>query len=103
MGKNFSWVGAEDFELITPKFDTDLTEEQPQSDLIRSGSFEEIAIHKELLRTDYYKVSAYNAYSGGNSRLQIFRNNKNKDGKKIVIVRDSYAMVVTPFSWIRLS
>ena len=96
-GKNFSWVGADDFELITPKFDTDLTVEQINDDKLRTGSFEDTVLYKELFKKDYYKSNPYNVYSGGNSRLQIIRNNLNKDGKKVLIIRDSYAMVVTPF------
>ena len=49
------------------------------------------------MKKDYYGGSPYATYSGGEFRLQIMKNNLNQSGKKIVLVRDSFACVVAPF------
>lgn len=89
--------GADDFQLITPKFETDFTEQQPFKKLVHKGSFAETLIYTENLEKDYYGISNYAAYSGGDFRLQIMKNNLLKEGKKVVLVRDSFACVVSPF------
>ena len=96
-GLFFSGKGADDFELITPKFKTDLIEEQPFKGQIRKGNFENTIIYKENLEKNYHHTSLYATYGGGDFRLQIIKNNLNPDGKKILIIRDSFASVVTPF------
>ena len=54
-------------------------------------------LHKEYLSDNLHHAEVYETYSGGNIRLQIFRNNLLENGKKIMIVRTSYAGVVTPY------
>lgn len=51
----------------------------------------------ENLEKDYYNKESYAVYNGGNRQLQIVKNNLNPNGKKVLIVRDSFACVVTPF------
>lgn len=97
VGTYFSWYGADDFELITPKFRTDLIEEQPLKNEIRQGSFEDTVLFLDNMKKDYYNVTPYATYSGGDFRLQIIKNNLNPDGKKILLIRDSFAGVVSPF------
>lgn len=97
VGTYFTWFGADDFDLITPKFETDLTEEQPFKDQTRTGKFEETVLYMDNLEKDYYGKNTYATYSGGDFRLQIMKNNLNKNGKKILLIRDSFACVVAPF------
>ena len=97
LGTYFTWVGAEDFELITPKFKSSLVEEQPIKNIIRTGHFEDTVLYTENLKKDFYSVNTYATYSGGDFRLQIIKNNLNSKGKKVLVVRDSFACVVTPF------
>ena len=49
------------------------------------------------MEKDLYKKNTYAAYSGGDFRLQIMRNELNPDGKKILLIRDSFACAVAPF------
>ena len=49
------------------------------------------------MKKDYYNGSPYVTYSGGDFRLQIMKNNLTPDGKKILLVRNSYSCVVAPF------
>ena len=97
VGAHFTEHGADDFELIVPRFKTSLIEEQPFKNEIREGVFEDTVLYMENLKKDYYNVNTYATYSGGDFRLQIMKNNLNKDGKKILLIRDSFACVVTPF------
>lgn len=97
VGLYFTKYGADDFDIITPKFNTDMIEEQPFKGSIRKGSFEETVLFMENIEKDYYGLSTYTTYSGGDFRLQIMKNNLNPDGKKILLIRDSFACVVAPF------
>ena len=97
VGTFFTWKGADDFDLITPKFKTDMTQVQPFKGEVRNGDFKDTVLYMDNLRKSFYKLSAYATYSGGDFRLQIMKNNLNKNGKKILLIRDSYACVVAPF------
>ena len=97
VGTYFSWSGADDFDVITPKFDTLFTEEQPFKNEVREGGFEDAVLFQKNLNKDYYEVDTYSTYGGGNLRLEIIKNQLNKDGKKILLVRDSGGQVVSPF------
>ena len=97
VGTYFTWRGADDFELITPKFQTNLTEEQPFKNQVRSGSFEESVLYMENMEKGHYRFNSYATYSGGDFRLQIMKNNLNPEGKKILMIRDSFACGVAPF------
>lgn len=97
VGTYFTWNGADDFDLITPKFDTNMTEEQPIKNEKRNGKFEDTVLFMDNMKKDYFGVSSYATYSGGDFRLQIMKNNLNPNGKKILLIRDSFACVVAPF------
>ena len=97
VGTYFTSRGADDFELITPNFETQLSEEQPIKNEFREGGFEETVLYLDNLKKDYYHKNSYATYSGGDFRLQIIKNKLNTEGKKILIVRDSYACAVVPF------
>lgn len=97
VGTYFSFKGADDFDLITPKFDTDFTEEQPFKNEVKSGSFENTLLFTENLKKDYYNINSYSTYSGGDFRLQIMKNNLSNNGKKVLLIRDSFACVTAPF------
>ena len=97
-GIRFSELGVDDIDLIMPKFETSLTEEQPFKEESRTGEFIDTALFLENLETkDYYHKNPYATYSGGDFRLQIFKNHLNNTGKKILVIRDSFACAVTPF------
>ena len=96
-GTYFTWKGADDFELFTPRFATDLLLEEPLKKEKKEGKFEDTVLYLENLEKDYYNKESYAVYNGGNRQLQIVKNNLNPNGKKVLIVRDSFACVVTPF------
>ncbi|MBQ9414557.1 MAG: hypothetical protein IJU16_05460 [Clostridia bacterium] len=97
VGRFFTVPFADDFDLITPAFETDMVEEQPQKGESKEGRFEDTVLDLSNLTKDYYKVNTYATYSGGDFRLQIMKNRLRPDGRKILLVRDSFACVVAPF------
>ena len=97
VGRYFTWHGPDDFDVITPKFNTDITEIHLSDNKTRSGSFENTLLFFEYLRKDYYNVNTYATYSGGDFRLQIIKNNLKPEGLKVLLIRNSYSCVISPF------
>ena len=95
VGSFFTSKGLDDIKLIIPKFDTNLTEQHNTES--RTGRFEETVLNMEYMQKNIYEVSPYCTYSGGDFRLQIVKNHLNSNGKKILLIRDSFACVITPF------
>lgn len=99
VGTYFTKYGLDDFELITPKFDTDLVVNNPVKKQKQSGKFEDTIINSNSLSyDDVYDSWVYSTYSYGDNALQIIDNKKSdKIAKTILVVRDSFAGVVTPY------
>lgn len=97
VGRFFTWLGADDFDVISPRFQTSLIERQPYKNETRRGSFDESVLCTNFLEKDYYGVTNYDFYCGGTFRLQIFENEINPQGKKVLLVRDSFGQTITPF------
>jgi hypothetical protein len=98
VGRYFTAGGPDDITLITPKFETNFTESQPLKGTERTGRFEETVLDMNLMQTkNHYGSWTYATYGGGDFRQQIVKNHLNPEGDTILIVRDSYAGVVTPF------
>ena len=97
VGTFFTWHGADDFDLITPKFETNIIEERPFENRIKTGGFKDTVLFKYYMTKDYYNINTYATYCGGNFRLQLMKNNLNSNGKKILLICDSFACVVVPF------
>lgn len=97
VGLWFTPYGADDISLITPNFQTDFT--VTVGAWVRSGDFSESLLHMKYMETkDYYSTNPYATYSGGDFGLQIIENHlADPSAKKILVIRDSYACVVTPF------
>lgn len=97
-GRLFTPLGADDISLITPKFETQLTEEQPNKDEYREGTFSETVLFMDNINTkDYYNLNPYAVYSGGDFRLQIIKNQLSANNTKVLIIRDSYSCATVPF------
>lgn len=96
----FTDLGVDDISIITPKFDTSFVNTVIGADTesFANGSFEETLIHKGHIETkDYYSKNPYAAYLGGDYREQIIKNNNNKDGKTVLIIKDSFSCAFAPF------
>lgn len=98
VGKYYSPLGVDDYLLFTPKFDTDITETRPFENETKSGDFSNTLIESSRIKyKNLYFYNTYAAYTGGDYRLQITVNNKAENDDIILVIRDSFACVVTPF------
>ncbi len=88
----------EDISIITPKFDTNLTVEIPDKGLYKQGTLSETLIdYSKLNYRDIYKSNCYSTYGYGNKAIVKIHNNNIKDGKKLLIIKDSFTNVVYPY------
>lgn len=99
VGQYFTELGLDDIDLITPNFQTSLKSEIPFSDEITEGDFCDTVMRLNNLEIkDFYKKRAYSVYSKGDIALHIVKNNLAPEkGKTYIVIRDSFAGVVTPF------
>ncbi|MDR2070922.1 MAG: hypothetical protein LBP81_05865 [Treponema sp.] len=88
---------AEDFTLITPRFDTDFSLTIPEVNLDTRGNFDIFIDHFWLDTQDYYRLSPYGAYMYGDRQVIMVHNFLAPEGKKILLIKDSFADVVSPF------
>ena len=97
------YVKPDDFNVITPKFDTDISFFINSSNLIREGKFEDTLLFKEHLTSDgMLDCNTYSTYSGDDVDLIKILNKNPNNGiscspKKILIIKDSFFKVVFPF------
>lgn len=103
VGVYFTPLGADDINLVTPKFATSLKEEQPAKELVREGSFEDLMYMDNISVKDHYGLNPYATYSGGDFREQIITNLNNPRGKTAIVIRDSFGCAFTPFFSLALS
>lgn len=97
-GKKVTIVRAEpdDFTLITPKNMTRIKLIVPDRGTDTEGDFS-IMLNKDLLEpVDYYGKNTYGAYDMHSPVIRI-ENRNIHNGKKFLIVRDSFAGCVLPF------
>lgn len=97
-GIYYTEEGLEDFDVIYPKFTTDLTVINRIEKTEASGSFKDTLLNlKHLVYETPYQSWLYSTYSDGDNAVQVIKNNSVRDGKTVLVVRDSFAGVVTPF------
>ena len=92
------YAGLDDYTLITPNFDTDyeVTINKSDSSTTYTGNFEETILKENLLdESKSVYTNRYASYFGGDYPEVIIKNKLNTDGKKVLIIKDSYAL---PFS-----
>lgn len=96
VGRYFTPLGLDDFTVLNPVFSTELTVKDRLG--TRSGNFSETLLFESYLSfDDIYLSTPYTTYTGGDFPLQVIENQLRPDGKTILVVRDSYAGVMTPF------
>lgn len=92
--------GVDDFRVIKPGFETSFTVKMSDKGEAVTGSFEETMLHKESITPDNLlnkDDTAYDTYMCGNHPLVKIQNHKITNGKKALLVLDSYGCVVAPF------
>lgn len=88
----------EDLDILYPTQTTKLHVKIPSLQLDITGSFYDTLIDKRVLKTrDYYNENAYCAYGYGNRALIEIDNLEIDKGKKVLMIKDSFANTVFPF------
>lgn len=91
------FTDPEDFSLITPKKATDFTVSY-QSEYDGTGSFDKVLTDSRIFeKKDYYNVSAYSTYLYGNHAITSIKNNNVHNGKRLLVLSDSFCKCVVPF------
>lgn len=93
------YAGLDDFNLITPDFDTNytLTQIENGKTTVYEGDFEKAILNKEYLtdkKFDPY-LNRYAVYHGDNEQL-VFKNNLVNNGR-VMIIKDSFGIPVYSF------
>lgn len=96
------YAGLDDFDIITPKFETDFEFNIKSKNICRTGEFKETLLDldyfENCLKTqDYFNSFVYDTYINGDHGFVNIKNKKNDSGKKILLIKDSFSCVVAPF------
>lgn len=93
------YAGIDDFYIVKPKFPTELSVLASDAETPLIGDFEKTMLHREhLTPNNLFNLdeTAYDVYMNGNHSLVNIKNN-NGNGKKALLIIDSYGMVVAPY------
>lgn len=91
-------TSLEDITILTPDYETSLCVNIPDRGIEACGSFEDVLMDKSKLgREDYYEVSPYHTYAYGDRPIIEIENELVDNGKKILIIRDSFSVPFVPF------
>jgi len=90
--------GVDDFICYTPKFPTSMSCYVPKHDSFFKGDFSDAVIREDLVSTvDYFGISNYCAYIGGDYPLVQHRNYNASCDLKVLFLKDSYTLPVQSF------
>ena len=91
------YIKSDDFELITPKYDSDLTVFNSACAETRRGTIAETLYNpKALEKKNIYKRSDYEFYAYGDQSLICSHNNNLNDGSSLLLIHLSFADVQIP-------
>lgn len=91
------YAGVDDFSIITPKFETDISLEIPSKDIYREGAFADVAFSRKLASKDYFNLNEDGIYGYGNASGKIYRNEMAPINLNILSIRDSFACTSLTF------
>lgn len=90
--------GVDDIELWIPDYLTEFTYSIPASDTVRTGTMDRSLLFPERVEeVDYFNGNPYTLYAGGDYSMARIYNNRNPGGKRVLLLRDSFACAITPF------
>ena len=99
LGKQVTQVYCEPepFPVVTPKYDSDITAFLSKKNATKTGRIEDVLLDWSILeQTDIYTRRNYDFYAYGNLALISIHNNKFNDGRKILMVKRSFADSMVP-------
>lgn len=93
------YAGVDDLVWYTPRFDTDMSMYVQHHRRFTSGSFEDAVMLMEYTEgePDYFNLSPYFAYVGGNYPLVVHRNGQAPVDLKVLLIKDSFAPPLESF------
>ena len=98
--------GVDDFYVVKPKFDTNLTVNIKEIGFNATGDFQKTMLHEESITPDNLlnkDDTAYDTYMKGNHSLINITNHNIPEGKTALLVLDSYGCVVAPYLSLQFS
>lgn len=103
-----AYAEPENIEILSPIYETNLHVAIPKFGLNLTGTFEETFIDQMQLAEGsypekYYELNRYAAYGYGDQPLITVKNLQISDGKKVLMVKDSFAGTLAPFLSLGLS
>lgn len=97
-------TGVDDISVITPNFETNFIFEVESNNIYRTGNFIESLLNLSFLEEkDYWNLSPYHTYTGGDYDLTKITNLNNTDEKKVLLLGDSFTNAFDPFMAIACS
>lgn len=99
------FAGVDDFCVISPKYETNLSIQVPDSKVDLQGRWENISykggdIARFLADPDYFNDNPYGRYGQGDVALTHWRNDSAPEDMKLLMIGDSFANV--PYSFLPL-
>ena len=92
------YAGLDDLDVLTPRFENALRFSVPTEGILREGSFSETMLFPEkLTEEDKMNSAAYDVYCGGQYDLLRVENLLGGNGKRLLVLQDSFSLVVIPF------
>ena len=98
--------GIDDFYVVKPSFDTNLTVDIKDIGFNITGNFQETMLHEESITPNNLlnkNDTAYDTYMKGNHSLVKITNHNLKNGKNALLILDSYGCVVAPYLSLQFS
>lgn len=97
------FAGVDDFCVIVPKFDTNISVTITKRNVQKTGRYEDVSYNlshenfvQQLQNPDYFNHDPYAAYGYGNNDITNWRNASASQDKKFLLIGDSMANI--PFS-----
>lgn len=87
----------EDFYMYYPKFYSNFHYEVPEENINIIGDLSILYDMKNLEKIDYYNSNPYAVYNYGDKALIHIKNNNVNDGKRLLVIKNSYANPMTFF------
>lgn len=94
------YAGVDNFDVIIPKFETNLTVEMEDIDFNVTGNFAQTLIDETHITPENLlnkNTTAYMTYMQGNHPLVKITNHGITNGKTALFIMDSYGCVVAPY------
>lgn len=92
-----SYTKPDNFEIIEPLFFTNFQRICPELENI-NGSFRNVMLFEKYIKYDYYTCHPYAFYLGDDmAYLRLINNSDYAYNKKVLLIKDSFNLVVAPF------